>query len=149
MLLNETLQEAGMQIIDPVEHASRHGDEQDKYNDMVQAAEDQARADFLKQAKRADANALCIWASTVTDYSNTAGIGSVDKLPRRKRTFSEVCAALLDLGNGPSMVEVIQVLLNAASGNICTQSLARGLLARMADVHAEYAANEAATRGEL
>jgi hypothetical protein len=138
-----------MQIIDPVEHASRHGDEQDKYNDMVQAAEDQARADFLAQAKRADANAVCIWASTVTDYSNTAGVGSVDKLPRRSRTFAEVATDTLDLGNGPSMCEIIQVLLNAASGNICTQSLARGLLARMADVHASYAANEAATRGEL
>jgi hypothetical protein len=127
-----------MQIIDPVEHASRHGDEQDKYNDMVQAAEDQARADFLAQAKRADANAVCIWASTVTDYSNTAGVGSVDKLPRRNRTFAEVATDTLDLGNGPSMCEVIQVLLNAAHGLHATQVQAQALLQRMADQYANY-----------
>jgi hypothetical protein len=149
MLSNAKLQGAGMQIIDPVEHASRHGDEQDKYSDMVQAAEDQARADFLTQAKKGDANAVCIWAGTVTDYANANGVTSTDKLPRRARTFAEVATDALDLGNGPSMCEVIQVLLNAASDNICTQSLARGLLARMADAHAYYAANEAATRGEL
>lgn len=127
-----------MQIIDPVEHASRHGDEQDKYNDMVQAAEDQARADFLAQAKRADANAVCIWASTVTDYSQTAGVGSVDKLPRRNRTFTEVATDTLDLGNGPSMTEVIQVLLNAAHGLHATQIQAKALLERMADQYAKY-----------
>jgi hypothetical protein len=127
-----------MQIIDPVEHASRHGDEQDKYNDMVQAAEDQARADFLAQAKRADANAVCIWASTVTDYSQTAGVGSVEKLPRRNRTFTEVATDTLDLGNGPSMCEVIQVLLNAAHGLHATQIQAQALLQSMADQYAKY-----------
>jgi hypothetical protein len=127
-----------MKIIDPVEHASRHGDEQDKYNDMVQAVEDQARADFLAQAIRADANAVCIWASTVTDYSNTKGVGSVDKLPRRNRTFAEVATDTLDLGNGPSMCEVIQVLLNAAHGSRTTQTQAKALLERMADQYAKY-----------
>jgi hypothetical protein len=127
-----------MKITDPVEHAARHGDEQDKYNDLIQAAEDVARADFLAQAKRADANAVCIWASTVTDYSNTEGVGSVDKLPRRNRTFTEVCADSLDLGNGPSTSELVQVLLNAASGLPSTQVLAQALLERMAMQHARF-----------
>jgi hypothetical protein len=138
-----------MQIIDPVEHASRHGDEQDRHNDAVEDYENAVRAKFLTAAKHADANKLCMWASTVTDYANANGVTSADKLPRRYRTFTELALDSLDLGTGPSTVEVIQVLLNAASGNICTQSLARGLLTRMADVHAAYAANEAATRGEL
>jgi hypothetical protein len=127
-----------MKIIDPIEHASRHGDEQDKYNDLIQAVEDQARADFLAQAKRADANAVCIWASTVTDYTQTAGVGSVDKLPRRNRTFTEVCADSLDLGNGPSMSELVQVLLNAATGLPATQVQAQALLERLASQYARY-----------
>jgi hypothetical protein len=127
-----------MQIIDPVEHASRHGDEQDKYNDMVQAAEDQARANFLNQAIRADANAVCIWAKTVTDYSQTAGVGSVNKLRRRNRTFTEVATDTLDLDNGPNMTEVIQILLNAAHGLQTTQTQAKALLQRMADQYVKY-----------
>jgi hypothetical protein len=127
-----------MKTTDPVEHAARHGDEQDKYNDLIQAAEDVARADFMAQAKRADANAVCIWASTVTDYSNTAGVGSVDKLPQRNRTFTEVCADSLDLGNGPSTSELVQVLLNAASGLPSTQVFAQALLERMAMQHARF-----------
>lgn len=127
-----------MQIIDPVEHAARHGEAQDKYNDLIQAAEDQARADFLAQAKRADANAVCIWASTVTDHHNIASVASINNQPRRNRTFAEVAVDALDLGNGPSTSELVQVLLYAARGLPSTQVLAQALLERMAMQHAKF-----------
>jgi hypothetical protein len=139
---NAKLQEAGMQIIDPVEHASRHGEEQDKYNDMVQAAEDQYEADFLAQAKIGDANALCGWASTVADRSNISGVVSIDKLSRRARTFAEVASDTLDLGNGPSMTELIQVLLNVASGLPETQTQAQDLIESLAANYAKYEVTE-------
>lgn len=123
---------------DPVEDAACQGEEQDKRNDFIQEEEDCARAYFFAQAVRADANAVCTWASTIKDYGNTASVSSAEKLPRRYRTFSEIMFDTLDMGNGPSMSELMQMLLNAASGHTLTQKHAQELLANMAEQYVKY-----------
>jgi hypothetical protein len=127
-----------MQTTDLVEHAAKVGEKSENDDLVLRAMEDQAKADFCNQAKIADANAICKWASMVPDYSHAKGVYDPALLPRRYRTFTEVMNNTLELGNAPDMTEVFQVLLNAANGFGLTQVQAQDLLTRMAQAYADF-----------
>jgi hypothetical protein len=121
-----------------IEHAAKVGAQSEATDIVLRAIEDQARADFRAQAKLADANALCKWASMVPDYSNAKGVYDPALLPRRYRTFTEVMNDTLECGNAPDMTEIFQVVLNAANGFGLTQVQAQDLLTRMEQTYADF-----------
>lgn len=118
-------------IIDAMNHFAR-------INVYEQQAEDAERAmadDFAELAMKADANAFAEFAPLVQDHGSRS---------KRVQTFAEVMAESLDYTNGPTMTEAMQLILNAAYGNLSPEVVsaqARDLLDRMgpayARVHAE------------
>jgi hypothetical protein len=103
-------------------------------------AEREIRTGFDKAVTVGDANALCTWAPYTTDWQ------AINRLPleqrtaekraaaKRAQTMAECMVESLDYGDGPSMVEAMQLVLNAAR---CTDDAlsaqARRLLERMAE----------------
>ena len=99
-----------MQITDPVEHAARVGDAQDKYNDAVEASEVALERAYLALCKNGDAKALAHFAP-------------LDQT--------------IDYKSGPSYIDMLQVLLNAALGKFVEVD-AMKLLGKMAKTYAHY-----------
>lgn len=87
---------------------------------------------FLRACQRADANALATWAPTVNDYSGF----SVKKSTPALHT---VMTDALDFTGGPTMAELMQLLLDVAHGDASeAPAQARELLGRMATTWAKY-----------
>ena len=81
-------------------------------------AEREIRTGFGKAVELGDANALCPWAGTVTDWDAARKLPTDQKalgnLPKRAQTFTECMSESLDYSDGPSMTEAMQLILNAA-----------------------------------
>lgn len=112
------------------------------WRERQDAADATAAADFLAACQKADANALATWAPAVNDYTGLHTVGA--PRPQRRPALHEVLVEALDSTNGPSMSELMQLLLNVAHGaNIAAAPMqARQLLARMATSWARYNAPE-------
>jgi hypothetical protein len=98
------------QIIDPVVHADTQSDMQDKYDDAVEAAEVALNRAYLAICANGDAKALVHFAP-------------IDQT--------------LDYNRGPSSVDMLQVVLDAALGKDVTAK-AIELRNRMAKTYAQY-----------
>jgi hypothetical protein len=123
---------------DPVLDAARHYEALDQAQEAQVAAEFAATGDFLAACHKGDANALADFAPTVRDL--TGGIESVGANTRqRMQRLHEVMAESLDYGNGPTMSEAMQLLINAAHSDdlASVQMQARALLRRMGSTWAE------------
>lgn len=87
----------------------------------------QTREAFAEACRKADSNALATWAPTVSDLN-------IDQ-PHARRTplFHEVMAEALDFSDGPTLSEVMQLVLNVAHGAdvVNAPAQARALLDRM------------------
>jgi hypothetical protein len=79
--------------------------------------ENEIRAGFAMAAGKADANALCDWAKQVTDWELAQRMPidqrTVERLPKRMQTMTEVMYESLDYSTGPSITEAMQLILNA------------------------------------
>lgn len=102
-------------------------------------AQGEMEEDFRQACKRGDANALCDWAPFTTDWDavKRLPVDAVESLPKRAQTLAEVLHESADMTGGPSLTELMQLLLNTASGLPAAQDQARKLLQRMGAVYAE------------
>lgn len=119
----------------PVIDADRHYAKVYDYEQQAEEAERAMADDFTELAMKADANAFAQFAPLVRDYSSHC---------TRVQTFAEVMVESLDTGSGPTMTEAMQLILNAAYGNLSPEVVsaqARDMVERMgkayARVHAE------------
>jgi hypothetical protein len=79
----------------------------EQYGDTEsERTEREIRTGFAMAAGKADANALCTWAPRTTDWD------AAKRMPIDQRT-TEVMVESLDYGNGPTMTEAMQLILNA------------------------------------
>jgi hypothetical protein len=83
----------------------------------AQRNEREIRDGFAMSAGKADANALCTWAPMVTDWDAAKRMPidqrTAQHLPKRAQTLTEIMAESLDYSDGPTMVEAMQLILNA------------------------------------
>lgn len=107
------------------------------YGDNESAqAERELRAQFAKAADVGDANALCRWAPSVTDW-DAAKRMPIDQrttvsLPKRAQTMTELMTESLDYGDGPTMVEAMHLILAATKSSDTDLALLAGdLVERM------------------
>jgi hypothetical protein len=128
--------------LDPVADADAHSSAQDASQEAQRQAEAVAITDFMKACQRLDANALADFAPMTTDWDSVRAtpraVGA--PMPKRMQTLAECMTDSLDLGNGPSTTEVMQLVLILAfsSDAQANQSRrARQLLASMANNWAE------------
>jgi len=109
----------------------------------AERTERQLYDDFQKSVDGGDANALCAWAPRITDWA-VARATPIDQrkatsLPKRAQTLAECMAESLDCGDGPSMAEAMQLIVNVATGcDESTTAQARRLLERMAESFARH-----------
>lgn len=119
-----------MASTNPVVDAISYYTVQDAYTAQLAEAE-RAMADaFEEQAMKADANAFADFAPLVRDDTGTE---------LRKQTLAEVLHYALDYTNGPSITEAMQLILNAAYGNLSPEVVkaqARDLVERAGKAHA-------------
>lgn len=92
------------------------------------ALDEQTREAFAMACRKADTNALATWAPTVSDREG-------GQHARRAPAFHEVLLESLDFTHGPSMSELMQLLLNTAHGTDLAEAReqARCLLERMGE----------------
>lgn len=124
-----------MAHVNPVLDAISYFTVQDAIQTQYEEAEQSMADDFAELAMKADANAFAEFAPLVQDHGSRS---------KRVQTFAEVMVESLDYTNGPTMTEAMQLILNAAYGNLSPEVVkaqARDLLDRMgpafARVHAE------------
>ena len=99
-------------------------------------AEREMRTGFAKAVEVGDANALCQWAGSVTDWDAAKRMPidqkSATNLPKRAQTMTELMVESLDYGDGPSMVEAMHLILAATkSSDTDLAVLAGDLVERM------------------
>jgi hypothetical protein len=125
-----------MSHLDPVADAAAYYDRRDAETEAQIAAEVQASVDFIKTCAKRDANALADFAPMVRDW--TFKVASIDKAPKRVQTLTEVMQESLDYPSGPSMTELMQLLLNVAFNEdlVNQPTQARALLSSMASTWA-------------
>jgi hypothetical protein len=124
----------------PVADAAAHYDAIDAQADLQEFAEAANAAEFTNACKRMDANALAPWAPMATDWNAPRALGAAP-VAKRMQTLKECMEFSLDLGNGPSMNEVMQlvlVLAYSADAHANQAARARDLLQRMANKWASY-----------
>jgi hypothetical protein len=108
-------------------------------SDQQAALDAQTLKIFAGACRAGDANALCEWAPTVSDWS-------ADKPhARRVPLLHEVMAEALDFSDGPCMSELMQLVLNVAHGSdlVSAPAHARTLLERMASEWVKHCGPEA------
>lgn len=114
----------------PVLDAISYYTVQDAYTAQLAEAE-RAMADaFEELAMKSDANAFAEFAPLVRDH---------DRAGKRKQTMAEVMHDALDSSSGPSITEAMQLILNAAYGNLSPEVVkaqARDLVERAGKAHA-------------
>lgn len=131
---------------DPVAAAAAHYEPRFAAAQAHATALEQATDDFLMACRRCDANALATFAPLIKDYEASRKLQSVDAhMPMRYESLTEVMQCALDYSNGPSMTELMQLLLNVAYGaDLAAQRpLAHNLLQRMASKWASMNTEEA------
>ena len=118
--------------------SQRIRDALDRLSDLQAQAEIATAEDFKTACSKGDANALPCFAPMVTDWTAVKPpVIAGQILPRRTPTLSEVMAESLDYGDGPSMTEAMQLILNAANG-MDVKAQAQGLIDRMATTWAKF-----------
>lgn len=114
----------------PVLDAISYYTVQDAYTAQMREAELAIEEEFERLAMKADANAFAGFAPLVRDDTGTG---------LRKQTLAEVMHYALDYSNGPSITEAMQLILNAAYGNLSPEVVkaqARDLVERAGKAHA-------------
>lgn len=132
-----------MSHLDAIEDAATYCDKLEAQQEAQRQAEAVAIVDFMKACQRLDANALADFAPLTTDWDAVrAGPRAVGApMPMRVPTLSELMSDSLDLGNGPSTTEVMQLVLSLAFSSDAQANQAhraRQLLASMAATYAAY-----------
>jgi hypothetical protein len=114
----------------------------EQYGDpLTDYVEQELREGFAAACDNGDANALCSWAPKTTDWEAAKRVPidqrTTKHLPKRVQSLHEVLSESLDYGNGPTMCEAMQLILNVANGcDESTQQQARNLLTRMGEAYA-------------
>lgn len=119
-----------MASTNPVMDAISYYAVQDAIQAQYRAAEQLMSDDFAELAMKADANAFAQFAPLVQDHGSRS---------KRVQTFAEVMAESLDYTNGPTMTEAMQLILNAAYGNLSPEVVsaqARDMVERMGKAYA-------------
>lgn len=129
--------------IDPVvADTCRHVDETAARAERQAQAERAVIEDFAQACQRCDANAMVPWAGMTTDWARVkAPVVAGQLYPSRVKLLHEVMVEALDFPEGPCKSEAMQLLLNAARGDMDSYRLAqiaRDLLKRMAVAHARH-----------
>jgi len=121
---------------DPVADAAAYYSKRDAETEAQIKAEVQASVAFMQACRKGDSNALADFAPMVRDW--TFKVSSIDKAPKRVQTLTEVLTEALDYQTGPSMEELMQLLLNVAFNEdlVNQPAQARSLLTRMASTWA-------------
>lgn len=104
------------------------------FSECVADPQSNARQEFIHAALR-DVTLFAYFAPKVTDHSNPADSGKINK-PKRFQRVSECMAGSLDYTGGPSSVELMQMLADAARGEDIRPA-ALNLVKRMAATWAE------------
>ena len=97
-----------------VQDAERHHAKIQARDSLIDQAERDVYEQFMAAALSGDANAVCKWAPMVRDFGHPPGPGGERRM--RCQTFSEVLAESTDTPRSVQLVEVHQLLLNAALG---------------------------------
>ena len=114
----------------PVHDAAKYYAVQDAYTAQLEEAEQAMADEFVELAMKADANAFAEFAPLIRDH---------DRAGKRKQTMAEVLHDALGFANGPSITEAMQLILNAAYGNLSPEVVkaqARDLVERAGKAHA-------------
>lgn len=126
---------------DPVADAARHTERLAAYNDRLQAAERSNIEDFTEACNRGNADALCLFAPMVRDETTSQDKDgkylSWENRPMRYQPLYEVMASSLDCGDGPTIADAMQLILNASNG-ASVQEQADELIKRMSATWAKY-----------
>ena len=110
-----------------MDRASEHyGDKESERHER------ELRDGFVIAVDKADANALCPWAPRTTDWQSINRLpleqrtAEVRAVAKRVQTLAECMAESLDYGNGPTMVEAMQLILNATRSTDADLALQAG-----------------------
>lgn len=127
---------------DPMADAATYYDELYKQAERQEQSEIAAAIDFVKVCAKGDANAIASFAPLTVDWALQQKRPFIHgaKMPMRTQTVSECMNDSLDLGSGPSMAELMQLVINVAFGNdaVNTPAQARDLVSRMASTWAAH-----------
>lgn len=118
--------------------------------DRLISAEIGLATSYMVACGRGDANALAPFAPSVRDSAASPDASGKyvpwEERPLRVQTVAEIMQGSLDYRDGPSLTEVMQLVLNVAYGTdlVNTPEQARALLGRMASTWAQMNAEDAA-----
>jgi hypothetical protein len=127
---------------DPMADAGTYYDELACQAEHMEQAEIAASIEFLKACAKGDANAIASFAPLTVDWELQQKRPFVHGaiMPMRTQTVSECMNDSLDLGSGPSIAELMQLVINVAFGtdSVNTPTQARDLVSRMASTWAAH-----------
>jgi hypothetical protein len=123
---------------DPVIHADDHFGAVNAYHARVGQAEAAYVAQIIAACQKGDANALALFAPPTIDWEaqHKRPLVFDGSAPKRTQTLTEVLAGcLVERGPGPSMAQVMQLVMSlaySAQPQAVMAQQARALLAEMA-----------------
>ena len=126
----------------PVADAGSYFDELSRQTEKQEQAEIAASIEFVKACANGDANAIASFAPLTIDWDAQRKRPFVhgSKTPMRTQTLSECMNDSLDLGSGPSIAELMQLVINVAFGAdpVNAPAQAREIVSRMASTWAAH-----------
>ena len=127
---------------DPVADAGTYYDELARQDERQEQAEIAASIEFVTACAKGDANAIASFAPLTVDWALQQKRPFVHGaiMPMRTQTLSECMNDSLDLGSGPSIAELMQLVINVAFGadSVNTPAQAREIVSRMASTWAAH-----------
>lgn len=127
--------------LDPAQDADQHLEKVVSFTEATAAAERAMSFAMLETMLRCDANAPAFFAPVVPDYQKDAD-GKFAKLQRVPRLW-ECMHESLDYGNGPTMRDLMALLLKLAHTDESQKEAAKDLLQAMAGSFSMYHAEAA------
>ena len=122
--------------------AGTYYDELSRQSEKQEQAEIAASIEFVKACAKGDANAIASFAPLTIDWDAQGKRPFVHGaiMPMRTQTLSECMNDSLDFGSGPSIVELMQLVINVAFGadSVNVPAQARELVSRMASTWAAH-----------
>ena len=127
---------------DPVADAGTYYDELARQAERQEQADIAASIEFVKACAKGDANAIASFAPMTVDWALQQKRPFVHGaiMPMRTQTLSECMNDSLDLGSGPSVSELMHLVINMAFGadSVNAPAQARDLVSRMASTWAAH-----------